>query len=121
MTIGTSAASSIRPIFPTMMGDESASDVRASSGEDSGVGAEGQEVIETEEETKPKHTPKTPEMPTQSQMDKHHIDHLPYREWCPECVEGFGREWRHMSSSKQRSIPLISCDYLFVTTRGVFM
>ena len=66
-----------------MAGDDLVSDVRAPSGDGIGMGAEGQEVIETEEETEPKRMPTTPAMPTQSDMDEHRIDHLPYREWVP--------------------------------------
>ena len=48
--------------------------------------------------------------------------HLEYRDWCPDCVEGFGREWAHRAQGRaeDRLIPLVSCDYLFVLQRGVF-
>ena len=62
-------------------------------------------------------------MPTAVEMEQHRIDgHLPYRDWCPDCVEGFGREWARAShgSLAQRAIPLISCDYLFITEKGIF-
>ena len=29
-----------------------------------------------------------PYAPTQDEIAKHRVDHLPYRNWCPECVEG---------------------------------
>ena len=28
-----------------------------------------------------------PGMPTQAEIERHRIDHIPYRSWCPECVE----------------------------------
>ena len=40
-----------------MAGDDLATDVQASGGNSDGVSAEGEEVIETEEETEPKLTP----------------------------------------------------------------
>ena len=57
-----------------------------------------EDVIEsTEEEVQPRRVQRTPVLPTQSELDEHRIDHLPYRSWCPECVEGFGREMEHQS------------------------
>ena len=80
--------------------------------------------LDTEEEVQPQKSLRTPPMPTQEDMAEHRCNgHLPYRDWCPDCVEAFGREWAHPSSggSGQRSIPLLSCDYLFITPRGVFL
>ena len=80
-----------------------------------------EEIVSTEDEVQPCKQVKRPTAPTQSELDEHRVDHLPYRDWCPECVEGFGRESPHISSSvKSAWIPVISCDYLFVTTRGAF-
>ena len=61
-----------------------------------------------------------PGQPTESEMEEHRIDHIPYRCWCPECVEGFGREKAHQSNTgEDRSIPLVSCDYLYLTPAAV--
>ena len=38
---------------------------------------------------------KAPPVPAQEEVDLHRISHLPYRCWCPECVEAFAREWEH--------------------------
>ena len=79
------------------------------------------EVVSTEEEVLPGKRMRTPQAPTQSELDEHGIDHLPYREWCADCVEGFGREDAHTSSEvKATWIPVVSTDYLFVTKRGIF-
>ena len=45
-----------------------------------------------------------------------------YRDWCPDCNEAFGRERAHRGTDSlhQRLVPLISCDYLFITQKGVF-
>ena len=53
-------------------------------------------------------------------MDPHRIAHLPYRPWCLECVEGFARERPHRHKEVQRLIPRISCDYLYLTEKGIF-
>ena len=63
---------------------------------------------------------KAPQMPTQEEVDLHRISHLPYRSWCPECVEAFAREWAHKDRETTRSIPLVSCDYMYATKNGIF-
>ena len=83
---------------------------------------EGEIIESTEEEVQPRKVQRTPVLPTQSQLDGHRIDHFPYRSWCPECVEGFGREIAHASHANRASwVPVVSCDYLFLSARGVFM
>ena len=59
-------------------------------------------------------------LPTQAEIDKHRIDHIPYRVWCPECLEGFGRERAHHAHGEDRTIPLVCCDYFFLSDKGVF-
>ena len=40
---------------------------------------------------------------TKAEMAEHRANgHLPYRCWCPDCVEGFGREWAHAGSGVER-------------------
>jgi hypothetical protein len=63
---------------------------------------------------------KAPPMPTQEEIDLHRVTHLPYRSWCAECVEAFAREWAHRQKDVARTIPLVSCDYLYATKNGVF-
>ena len=36
-------------------------------------------------------------------------------------MEAFGREWQHAAHIGKQTIPLMSCDYLFVTPKGVFL
>ena len=74
-----------------MAGDDPGLDMQANSeGTDLASANAGQEVIESEE-TEPQRTLSTPVMPSKSDMEQHRIDHLPYRDWCPECVDGFGK------------------------------
>ena len=73
-----------------------------------------------EEEVKTAKAVKSPPMPTQQEVDEHRVSHLPYRSWCPECVEAFGRERGHRRQEEHRTIPLVSCDYLYLTKNGVF-
>ena len=87
-----------------------------------GVEIEGEMIETQEEEAQPLTSAKTPQMPTLSQLREHRETHIPYRCWCEECVEGFGKEAPHLKKNQgKRTIPLISCDYLFVTSRGTFL
>ena len=82
---------------------------------------QGEEVQVPEEETRPRKEFTRPELPTQAEIDRHRIDHLPYRNWCPECIEGFGRERaHHAKDTGERDVPLVVCDYLFINPRGGF-
>ena len=48
------------------------------------------------------------------------MSHLPYREWCPECVEAFSRERARLSSSTEaREFPPVSVDFSFLSDKGV--
>ena len=82
---------------------------------------ESDEIQAPQEEVRPSAVMIRPEMPSQAEIDKHRIDHLPYRSWCPECVKGFGRERAHQAhSSEVRSIQLVPHDYMYLTRSGVF-
>ena len=102
-------------VLPNEVEGERICDPKPAAGE-----AEG-EVSVPEEEARPRKELQRPTAPSQAEIDKHRIDHLPYRNWCPECVEGFGRERAHHNHEGDgRSIPLVSCDCLWLTPRGVF-
>ena len=30
--------------------------------------------------------------PTQAEVDRHNLTHLPFRNWCPHCMRGRGKE-----------------------------
>ena len=50
-------------------------------------GTDGQES-DAEEDCGPKRIVPDPGAPTQSEIDEHNVDHLPYRSWCECCVKG---------------------------------
>ena len=80
----------------------------------------GPELEASEEESRPQPGIPRPDTPSQAEVDRHRIDLIPYRAWCPECVEGFGRERQHSSGrSEERSIPMLACGYMYVTGKGV--
>ena len=76
---------------------------RAAEGE-----ASAPAIHDSDEEVREVHSMKAPPTPTQEEVDLHCISHLPYRSWCPECVEAFIREWGHRKQKTTRSIPLVS-------------
>ena len=63
------------------------------------------EELDAPEEVRPVRTLPRPTTPTQEEIDKHNIDHLPYRDWCPYCVEAFGRERAHPVSYTHLTLP----------------
>ena len=72
------------------------------------------------EEIQAQRTLQSPVLPTLSELQKHRITHLPFRAWCPDCVEAFAREMAHrLSAHEKRDFPLISVDYFFLSSKGV--
>ena len=55
-------------------------------------GAPEAEIEAPEEEAHPQRNVPRPDLPSHAEIDRHRVDHIPYRAWCPECVEGVGRE-----------------------------
>ena len=58
-------------------------------------------------------------LPSQADIDEHNIDHLPFRCWCAECVNGRGRERPHTRVPGRRKIPTLAFDYCFISKDGV--
>ena len=80
----------------------------------------GENIEAEEEEIAPRATMTTPVLPSAADVEKHREDHMPYRPWCDECVEGQGREDGHMSATKaEKSVSLISFDYCFLSKSGI--
>ena len=54
----------------------------------------------------------TPGAPTLSEILDHCATHVPFRAWCPDCVEGRVREFGHSSCqpSGGRGVPTVSLD-----------
>ena len=71
--------------------------------------------LEIEEE--PDHLRKLvdPKLPTQEKVDEHYLrGHVPYRNWCPVCIQARGKDMDHQKDSgKDRKLPEYSWDYCF--------
>ena len=52
--------------------------------------------------------------PTEAEIRAHRVSHLPFRDWCPECVAGRAKDWPHKSiKEKVLEVPEVHFDYCF--------
>ena len=73
-----------------------------------------------EEEVHPK-VIKDPGQPTSREINEHNVTHLPFRSWCPLCVQGRAKDDPHRSIEqevKETGTPIISMDYEYLGKRG---
>ena len=72
------------------------------------------------EEAREVRAPTIPITPSAAEVLQHRLKHHPYRDWCPHCVRGKGREAKH-TESKQKDeyfgIPKIASDYFYIGQR----
>ena len=59
---------------------------------------------------------RAPKEPTKEERERHELTHLPYRNWCPVCVRGRGRNTPHrqVKSRDEGGVTRISMDYFFL-------
>ena len=96
------------------MGDQATAASEGSKAVAASEDAEGPEEIQAQRKLQ------SPYLPTLSELQQHRITHLPFRAWCPECVEAFAGEMAHRRSShERRDFPLISVDYFFLSSKGI--
>ena len=56
-----------------------------------------------------------PRLPTQAEVDDHNVTHTPYRNWCPHCVRGRGKDLDHRRSVEEdRRVREFAFDYCFM-------
>ena len=96
-------------------------------------GARGQEALrgqaraaadqesDDEQDCGPKRTVPDPGAPTQSEIDEHNIDHLPYRSWCECCVKGRASGEPHKRIAVESKIPIVAFDYMFILKEKIAM
>ena len=74
----------------------------------------GEDLVDVEEEDDTKHILRQPGDPTAEEYETHRVDHLPYRSWCPHCVNGkaTGRQHKPRSTDQDDMIPQLGFDYL---------
>ena len=75
------------------------------------VGEEDNDEINAPEEEEAEQVQRlpTPDAPTLSEILDHRVTHVPFRAWCPDCVEGRGREFGHFSCPHHggRGVPTV--------------
>ena len=56
-----------------------------------------------------------PKLPTREKVEEHYLrGHVPYRNWCPVCIQAKGRDMDHQADSgKERKLPEYAWDYCF--------
>ena len=55
-----------------------------------------------------------PRLPSQQEVEEHYLTHVPYRNWCPHCVRGRGKDLDHRrSTDDDRRVREFSFDYCF--------
>ena len=58
-------------------------------------------------------------VPSQEEVDKHNLTHLPFRNWCSHCMKGRGKEApRYWSKEGQGELPEVSLDFCFPSREG---
>ena len=53
-----------------------------------------------------------PKQPTQQEVQEHNLTHMPYRNWCPICVQGKGRSTSHLQQTSRK--PIIQVDFAYL-------
>ena len=55
-----------------------------------------------------------PRLPTEEEKKIHDLTHIPYRNWCPHCVRGRGKDLDHRKGvEEERGLSEFSFDYCF--------
>ena len=88
-------------------GEEEETAAAPESGEEPGrIGVEGEEVAMKKLGD--------PRLPSEREIEEHNFTHVPYRNWCPHCVRGRGKDLDHRRSTEDdRRIREFSFDYFF--------
>ena len=55
-----------------------------------------------------------PKLPSEDEVRQHYLTHMPYRNWCPHCVRGRGKEMEHRRrDASEHCMPEYHMDYCF--------
>ena len=57
--------------------------------------------------------------PPAEEIEKHRVDHYPYRTWCQQCVQGRGVGMPHKTGGHQSTVAIVAVDYFFMTAEGL--
>jgi hypothetical protein len=87
-------------------------DVRSAGGEVHPMTDAG-DVGEEEAQEAMRRTPA--KLPSDEEVRAHNVSHLPFRDWCPDCVAGRAKDWPHKTWREVEKLehPEIHMDYCF--------
>ena len=103
---------SVRPVPNETEGHDSDADDEEGFGEGSGVRSERLRLPKEDEFVRKLRDPR---LPTQEAVDAHNArGHIPYRDWCPLCVQAKGKcQYHNKDKGAQRVLPEYAWDYCF--------
>ena len=78
----------------------------------SGISASDIDLEDSNMEARPATTLRSPTTPSPQEVAQHNLTHMPYRSWCPICVQSKGRSGQHRRHQCQHST--IQLDYCFM-------
>ena len=61
---------------------------------------------------------KSPEQPTPQERAEHNLTHLPFRSWCPLCVQSKGKADAHKQQKQTSTTPVLQFDFCYFKTLG---
>ena len=82
---------------------------------------ESREVLEIPPEDAPIKVLKGPNQPSEADIERHNAaGHVPFRSWCPVCVEACAKDAPHSRSKDkcEHEFPIFSSDYAFMSTKN---
>ena len=83
-----------------------------------GGGSEDEE-LHPAEEARAARPARDPGAPTAAMIEAHAATHLPYRSWCPDCVQGRRDNVAHKTvGADALEVPEVCFDYAFVRRQG---
>ena len=70
---------------------------------------------EEEDEAKVPKQLKDPRTPSRREVEEHNLTHLPFRDWCPYCIQGGAPNKSHYKQEGiMHDVPHLACDYGFL-------
>ena len=90
-------------------------------GGETAVSEDGDGGVETEvaDEARVPKPMLDPKLPSPAEVEEHRLTHLPFRNWCPDCVKGRGKDAPHQKGRGERGLPEIHVDYMFMGPKDV--
>ena len=62
----------------------------------------------------------SPVKPSPADVELHRLTHLPFRDWCPECLMGRGLgEARGRHAGRHHGVPVVGVDCFYMTSGGL--